>query len=131
MVVIRMTISAKGGTMSTNTKDRASRLLKTELDTVAARLHAEAEIPKAAVVSGDFLDVAQSVEQQELALLSASRLAQRARRLQIALSRVSDGEYGVCSECEAAIPPKRLLAVPDATTCVSCQERLEHIGLAS
>src|SRR5437762_192102 len=36
---------------------------------------------------------------------------------------------GVCSECEAAIPPKRLLAVPDATTCVSCQERLEHIGL--
>jgi len=117
--------------MSTNTKDRASRLLKTELDTVAARLHAEAEIPKAAVVSGDFLDVAQSVEQQELALLSASRLAQRARRLQIALSRVSDGEYGVCSECEAAIPPKRLLAVPDATTCVSCQERLEHIGLAS
>ena len=117
--------------MSTNTKDRASRLLKTELEAVAARLHAEAEMPKAGVVSGDFLDVAQSVEQQELALLSASRLAQRARRLQIALSRVSDGEYGVCSECEATIPPKRLLAVPDATTCVSCQEHLEHMGLAS
>ena len=126
MVVIRMTISAKGETMSTNTKDRASRLLKTELDTVAARLHAEArELARAAEAD------AQSVEQQELALLSASRLAQRARRLQIALSRVSDGEYGVCSECEAAIPPKRLLVVPDATTCVTCQERLEQIGLAS
>jgi phage/conjugal plasmid C-4 type zinc finger TraR family protein len=117
--------------MSTNTKDRASGLLKAELDAVAARLHAEAEMPKAGLVSGDFLDVAQSVEQQELALMSASRLALRARRLQIALSRVSDGEYGVCSECGAVIPPKRLLAVPDATTCVSCQERLEQIGLAS
>src|SRR5439155_7030868 len=98
-----MTISAKGGTMSTNTKDRASRLLKTELDTVAARLHAEAEIPKAAVVSGDFIDARQRVKQRQRARLSAPRLAQRARRLQIALSRVSDGEYGVCSECEAAI----------------------------
>src|SRR5437667_11724975 len=106
-----MTISAEEGTMSTNTKDRASRLLKTELDTGAARLHAEAEIPKAGVVSGDFLDVAQSVEQQELALLSASRLAQRARRLQIALSRVADGEYGVCFERAAENPAKCPLAV--------------------
>jgi DnaK suppressor protein len=47
-----------------------------------------------------------------------------------ALTRVTNGEYGVCSECGASIPPKRLLAVPDATTCVACQDRLERVGAA-
>lgn len=79
---------------------------------------------------GDFLDVAQDIEHQELARLSALRLTQRARRLRAALTRISDGEYGVCSECGAPIPARRLVAVPDATTCVACQERLERIGLA-
>ena len=106
--------------------DRVRRLLKAELDGIAARLNTEAEVPMVGVVGGDFLDVAQGVEHQELARLSASRLVERARRLRIALTRVSDGEYGICSECGEAIPPKRLHAVPDATTCVECQARLER-----
>jgi DnaK suppressor protein len=113
--------------MATMTDDRTTHLLKTELDAVAARLQAEAEVPKASVAGGDFLDVAQGIEHQELARLNAARLAQRARRLRIALSRVSDGEYRICSECRSSIPAKRLLAVPDATTCVACQERLERL----
>ena len=109
--------------MKTN---EAKHRLRTQLDVVVARLHSEAEVPKANTASSDFLDIAQGVELQELSRLTASRLAERAKRLQIALTRVADGEYGVCSECGAAIPAKRLLAVPDATTCVACQERLER-----
>jgi len=112
-------------TMSTKSDDRARRLLKTQLDAVAARLQAEAEVPKTGGMGGDFFDVAQGVERQELARLNTERLAQRAKRLELALSRVSDGQYGVCSECGEAIPPKRLFALPDATTCVACQVRLE------
>jgi DnaK suppressor protein len=43
---------------------------------------------------------------------------------------VITGEYGVCAECGTAISPTRLRAIPDATTCVACQERLErrHAG---
>jgi RNA polymerase-binding transcription factor DksA len=85
--------------MSLGRTDGARRLLKRELDAVAARLHAEAEVPKAASLAGDFLDIAQSVQNQELADLNAQRLSERARRLRIALSRVSDGEYGICVEC--------------------------------
>lgn len=110
--------------------DRTTLLLTAELNGIAARLHSEAKVPKAGVLGGDFLDVAQGNEHQELARLSASRLMERARRLRIALTRVFDGEYGICSECGAAIPPKRLLAVPDATTCVACQSRLERVGAA-
>lgn len=113
---------------STTKKSRARRLLGVELDSVVARLQTEAAVPQASAAGDDFLDVAQSIEHQELARLSASRLTQRARRLQVALTRVEDGQYGMCSECGAPIPPKRLLAVPDATTCVTCQEQLERVG---
>jgi DnaK suppressor protein len=100
--------------------------LRAELDGIAARLHVEAGVPRTDVVGGDFLDIAQGIEHQELARLTASRLAERARRLRHALTRVSDGEYGICAECGAAIPAARLLAVPDATTCVACQSQLER-----
>ena len=103
----------------------ATHLLETYRD-VVARLQNEATVPTADAASSDFLDLAQSVERQELARLTTTRLAERARRLHIALTRVADGEYGICSECGTSIPPKRLLAIPDATTCVACQERLEH-----
>ena len=103
----------------------ATDLLETYRD-VVARLQHEAAVPTAGAASSDFLDIAQSVEHQELARLTATRLAERAKRLQIALTRMADGEYGVCSECGAAIPRKRLLAIPDATTCVACQEQLEQ-----
>jgi phage/conjugal plasmid C-4 type zinc finger TraR family protein len=109
------------------TADSPRSRLRAELDDIAARLHIEAGVPRADVVGGDFLDIAQGIEHQELARLTASRLAERARRLRHALTRVSDGEYGICSECGTAIPPARLLAVPDAATCVACQSRLERV----
>jgi len=109
-----------------NSKRRAKLLLEAELAAIGERLQAEARVPSASLAGGDFLDLAQGLEQQELARLSASRLSERAKRLQIALSRVSDGEYGMCAECGASIAPARLGAIPDVTTCVACQERLER-----
>jgi len=105
---------------------RTRRLLEAELDEVAERLQTGGTVLKAERVGGDFLDVAQDLEHQELARLSATHLSERARRLQIALSRVLTGDYGVCSECGTSISPKRLRAIPDVTTCVACQEQLER-----
>ena len=43
-----------------------------------------------------------------------------------ALERIADEEYGACQNCEQAINPKRLNAVPWARYCLSCQELLEQ-----
>ena len=102
------------------------RRLEKHLDEALSQLQREAEVPKPETAGSDFFDIAQGVELQELTRLTASRIAERAKRLRVALMRVEDGDYGVCSECGGAIAPKRLLAVPDATTCVACQERLER-----
>ena len=102
------------------------RLLQAELDEVVDRLRAESAVPSVSVAGADFLDIAQDVEGQELIRLGVSRLSERAKRLHVALRRLSTGEYGVCSECGEAIAPKRLHALPDVTTCVACQATLER-----
>ena len=106
--------------------DQLRRQLQMKLDSIEARLHRETEALSTEVDGGDFIDVAQGLEHQEQEQLIASRLMKQARRLRVALTRLDIGEYGVCSECGARIPQKRLLAVPDAATCVACQDRLEH-----
>ncbi len=40
--------------------------------------------------------------------------------LEQALDRIDSPEFGVCAECESAIPPGRLKAVPGTWFCVNC-----------
>lgn len=40
-----------------------------------------------------------------------------------ALKKTSGGTYGICSNCQKPINPKRLEAMPEATLCVQCSER--------
>ena len=96
------------------------------MEEIVGRLQTESTIPSVSLAGGDFLDVAQGVERQELIRIGVSRLSDRATRLHIALRRLSTGEYGVCSECGEAISPKRLRALPDVMTCVACQAKLER-----
>ena len=43
-----------------------------------------------------------------------------------ALGRIHTPEFGVCSDCEAEIPFRRLEVEPTALRCVTCQDRYEH-----
>ena len=75
-------------TTSSSGDTSAGGLLNEELKAIARRLRSEGEVPQVAFAGGDFLDVAQGVEQQELARLVASRLTERARRLLVASLRL-------------------------------------------
>ena len=70
-------------------------------------------------------DRAQANLRQHIEATTCQRLAERIGRLSEALYRLDEGTYGRCERCERAISPKRLAAVPEAMTCVSCQEALE------
>ena len=50
------------------------------------------------------------------------RLKQRAKNLEQALSRLSQGLYGICVQCGKPIHPERLAALPDATSCIDCAQ---------
>jgi DnaK suppressor protein len=52
------------------------------------------------------------------------------RKIDLLIKRMSKEEiFGLCEECGKQIPKKRLLIVPEATLCVSCQRELEKTDL--
>jgi len=70
-------------------------------------------------------DATDAFEQaKELSLLRNSEwvLAQ----VDVALARFDQGVYGICERCGDHIDPARLKALPYATLCLSCQQRLER-----
>ena len=58
------------------------------------------------------------------------RIRDRERRLihkiQEALTRIDDGEFGICEECGEEIGVPRLKARPVTTLCVNCKARQEE-----
>ena len=58
----------------------------------------------------------------EAALRSAR---QRLRRLQQVRDEVDDELFGMCAQCEQAIPFARLMSLPESVLCVACRERRE------
>src|SRR5262245_49538417 len=60
--------------------------------------------------------------------LGISLMEMRNRRRQAideAVTRLSEGTYGICAECGVEISEKRLEAVPFAKLCVECQSKEE------
>ena len=78
----------------------------------------------------DEMDSIQANERREIEFATRELLVDRVRRLGAALERLDEGDYGICVECEEPIPAARLKAMPEVTTCVRCQDRLERYGRA-
>ena len=44
-------------------------------------------------------------------------------RLETALGKVDQPDFGICVGCDNPIPPGRILLMPEATLCVPCAEK--------
>lgn len=44
-------------------------------------------------------------------------------KIEVALSKMEQGAYGLCSNCQKEIPLERLRAYPQADTCLDCLPR--------
>jgi DnaK suppressor protein len=72
--------------------------------------------------SPDQMDEIQYALERDLAVRYVDRESNLLRQVRSALRRIHDGSFGVCIECDWAISPKRLAAVPWAPRCIQCQE---------
>jgi RNA polymerase-binding transcription factor DksA len=86
------------------------------------------EAPPITATDGFEFDEIQELERREIGFATRELLVSRVMRLQAALDRLRDGEYGLCVECGERIPPARLQALPEVQTCVICQDRIERLG---
>lgn len=78
-------------------------------------------------------DIPQDVpEQGVIELLADTGLAladirkEELMRIEEALNRLSEGNYGICAECGEQIDEARLKVSPSATCCIGCQKRREN-----
>ena len=76
----------------------------------------------------DEVDEIQANERREIGFATRELLVERVNRIAAALERLDQGEYGTCVECSEPIAPARLRVMPEVTTCVRCQDRLERLG---
>jgi len=81
-----------------------------------------------AQASGDLVDAALDSVQDEISSQLAEVESRELARIEYALERMQNGQYGACEGCGANIPMARLNALPYATYCINCQREAERQG---
>jgi len=81
--------------------------------------------------SGDVVDFALDSVQDEISSQLAEVESRELARIEYALERMREGEFGVCEGCGTNIPMARLNALPYATLCIKCQREAEREGGAA
>ena len=76
---------------------------------------------------GDDADLAESSYEQEMSFYFKTRGQDELRMIDDAIIRIESGEYGICAECGADIPKKRLEVLPYSLYCVECQDKVEKM----
>ena len=67
-----------------------------------------------------------AMQAQAMSQASDRRRDQMLRRIEAALVRIEDNEFGICMLCEEAINPRRLDFDPTATLCIDCANKSEQ-----
>lgn len=81
-----------------------------------------------AQASGDVVDAALDSVQDEISSQLAEVESRELARIEVALERMREGQYGICEGCGTNIPLARLNALPYATLCIKCQREAEREG---
>ena len=78
--------------------------------------------------SADQMDEIQFASERDLEIRNVDRESTLLGDVKAALLRIHDGSFGTCTDCDWAISPKRLAAVPWASRCIECQEAADSDG---
>ena len=66
-----------------------------------------------------------AMQQQSMVQANRRTAQTRLNRIDVALRRYANDEYGLCVECEEEIGYARLKAQPEAPFCIECQSNRE------
>jgi DnaK suppressor protein len=80
---------------------------------------------EAAHATGDSADTAFEADSDAVSSQLAQRDSRELSQIERALTRLKQGNYGVCENCQKNIPLTRLNALPSATLCIHCERQME------
>lgn len=75
----------------------------------------------------DEMDLASSEYIQSFTFRLRGRERVFLQKIDKALKKIDDGEFGICEQCEEPISVKRLEARPETTLCIRCKEDQERL----
>ena len=93
------------------------------LEDIPDRLKSEVDSPKDE--GRDTYDLASDERDREINMILSDRDREKLMAIEDALTRIDQGEYGICEECEEEIGVGRLKVMPFTRLCVRCQELRE------
>lgn len=100
--------------------------LRAELQSVAESGDESAAIVELDQTTVGRLSRMDAMRAQAMAQASVERRQEMLRRIEAALTRIDNDEYGYCQECDEPINPKRLEFDPTATLCIDCASKAEQ-----
>ena len=117
--------------MSLSEAERRELTVQLRERAVALRKEMESKLDEAtdeahdAGARGDSGDRSFAAAESEVDAGEAQRDQSELGAIERTLARIEEGSYGVCAECDAAIPIERLRAQPLASRCTECQSARE------
>ena len=118
--------------MSTHDLDHYRKLLlllKSRILGDVEMLTAESLSEESGISTGGYpthpADIGTESYDQEFTLGLLENNGNRLDSIEAALVRISNGEYGACTECGGRIPKARLDVLPDTPHCVKCSQQLQ------
>ena len=110
---------------------KALELKKKELLQTLARLMKSRSEYDGQLTAGDFIEEVDGAQREISAHSQFSLIERKNKELQkidYLLNRAAgEQHFGLCEECGTRIPKERLLLVPEATLCVTCQREYEKM----
>ena len=114
-----------------NAKKERYRLLKEMLEDRRREVHEKLRslretlpVKAGAVRDAEEQSVDDFVTEVDMALMQMK--SQTLAKIDQAMSRLENGTYGLCQDCDDEIPAARLKALPFAPLCRDCQEDAEN-----
>jgi DnaK suppressor protein len=100
-------------------KDRLLEM-KAELAVLADEHEHDSDVVELDQTTQGRLSRMDAMRVQAMAQEVARRREMEQKRIEVALKRVEDGNYGYCVSCDEEIQPKRLDFDPSVPNCINC-----------
>lgn len=68
----------------------------------------------------------EAIQQQSMAKANLAQCQERIRQIDDALRKIDNENYGYCETCGEMIAVSRLIAKPESSFCLACQDKQEQ-----
>jgi len=114
-------------TMHKSTMKRLERMLENHVNELRERKHTlRSSLTDEAAGFGPESEWGFACDARGIGAALVSISAATVQSIETALRRLRSGTYGKCIDCDGAISPERLNALPFAEVCVDCQARRDE-----